>query len=235
MLAAKQFGSDELLNCLLAFLSFSLCASSVYIMNDLIDLARDRAHATKRSRPFASGSLPLSHGLVMAPLFLALAAVLAALVGAQFAAILAVYSVVNVGYSLVIKRKMIIDVVTLACLYGLRLLAGGAATHTPLSEWLVNFAIFIFLSLALVKRCTSSRVSGRPAPAIRPDAAIARRPADAEDAGRHDRHRLHPNLHAVSHSAAVAALYVHPEWLSVIDVVLMYWVRARCSWRIAAR
>src|SRR5205814_7701630 len=138
------FGTDALLSCLLAFFSFSFCASSVYVMNDLVDLGRDRAHATKRTRPFASGAVPLGHGLIMAPLFLAIAGVLAVLVGPEFIAILVLYSIVNVGYSLVIKRKMIIDVVTLACLYGLRLLAGGAATHTPLSEWLVTFAIFIF-------------------------------------------------------------------------------------------
>ncbi len=225
MLAAKQFGAEELLNSFLAFVSFSLCASSVYVMNDLIDLPRDRAHASKRTRPFASGSLPLGHGLVMAPLFLAIAAILAVLVGPKFVAILAVYAVANVAYSLVLKRQMIIDVVTLACLYGLRLLAGGAATHTKLSEWLATFAIFIFVSLALVKRCTEL------------EAKLAAGAGDPPGRG----YRLAdlPMLKMLAattgiasilvftlylNSRAVAALYVHPQWLVAIDVVLIYWV-----------
>jgi 4-hydroxybenzoate polyprenyltransferase/beta-phosphoglucomutase-like phosphatase (HAD superfamily) len=225
MLAAKHFGTEELVNCALAFVSFSLCASSVYVMNDLVDLARDRAHASKRMRPFASGRLPLSHGLIIAPLFLVIAAGLAVLVGAKFSLVLAVYLVINIAYSLAIKRQMIIDVVTLACLYGLRLLAGGAATSTKLSEWLATFAIFIFVSLALVKRCTEL------------EAKLAAHAGDPPGRG----YRLAdlPMLKMLAattgmasilvftlylSSKTVASLYVHPQWLVAVDVVLIYWV-----------
>ena len=225
MLAAKQFGTEEVFNLTLAFVSFSLCASSVYVMNDLVDLGRDRAHASKRHRPFASGRLPLSHGLVIAPVFLMASAALAVLVGPAFLAILALYSVVNVGYSLVIKRKMIIDVVTLAGLYGLRLLAGGAATHTPLSQWLVTFAIFIFVSLALVKRCTELQAKLAASAGDPPgrgyrldDLPMLKILASATGVASILIFTLYLN------SKAVIALYGHPEFLSAIDVVLIYWV-----------
>jgi 4-hydroxybenzoate polyprenyltransferase len=225
MLAAKQFGTDELFNLTLAFFSFSLCASGVYVMNDLIDLARDRAHASKCHRPFASGRLPLSHGLIIAPLFLVTAALLAIPVGAKFYAILAVYLVINIAYSLVIKRQMIIDVVTLACLYGLRLLAGGAATHTRLSEWLVTFAIFIFVSLALVKRCTELEAKLKTSAGDPPgrgyrlaDLPMLKILAAATGIASILIFTLYLN------SGVVAALYIHPRWLSAIDVVLIYWV-----------
>src|SRR5207248_4944721 len=126
------------------------------------------------------------------------------------------YSIVNVGYSLVIKRKMIIDVVTLACLYGLRLLAGGAATHTPLSEWLVTFAIFIFISLALVKRCTeleaklAARARNPPGRGYRlDDLPMLKMLAAATGIASILIFTLYLN------SEAVAALYVHSAWLSV--------------------
>jgi 4-hydroxybenzoate polyprenyltransferase len=225
LLAAKQYGTEELFNLMLAFVSFSLCASSVYVMNDLVDLARDRAHASKRHRPFASGQLPLSHGLVIAPLFLLTAALLAVPVGAKFSAILAAYLLINIGYSLVLKRQMIIDVVTLACLYGLRLLAGGAATHTRLSEWLVTFAIFIFVSLALVKRCTELEAKLKASAGDPPgrgyrlaDLPMLKILAAATGIASILIFTLYLN------SGVVAALYVHPRWLSAIDVVLIYWV-----------
>lgn len=225
MLAAKHFGAEELFNSLLAFFAFSLCASAVYVMNDLVDLARDRAHASKRLRPFASGRLPLSHGLVIAPLFLIVAAGLAAPVGMKFSLVLAAYLVINVGYSLVIKRLMMIDVVTLACLYGLRLLAGGAATHTKLSEWLATFAIFIFVSLALVKRCTeleakqAARAGDPPGRGYRlADLPMLKMLAATTGIASILTFTLYLN------SSAVAALYVHPQWLVAIDVVLIYWV-----------
>src|SRR5207253_1880381 len=95
----------------------------------------------------------LAHGLILAPILLVTAGALGLALNIKFLAILALYLVTNVAYSLVIKRKMMIDVVTLACLYGLRLFAGGAAVGVPLSEWLCTFSIFIFTSLALIKRC----------------------------------------------------------------------------------
>ena len=144
---------QELPDLLVAFLAFSLCASSVYITNDLLDLPGDRDHARKRNRPFASGAVPASHGAAMAIVLLILAFSIAATLSLAFVLSLAVYMVVTSTYSLYLKRKPVIDVIILACLYGMRIVAGGYASGTVLSPWLVGFGIFLFLSLALVKRC----------------------------------------------------------------------------------
>jgi phosphoserine phosphatase len=133
MLSAHRFGLGAFASCCLAFLSFSLCASSVYVLNDLIDLNRDRLHRSKRRRPFAAGKIPILTGLALVPLMLLAAALLALTVNPRFAGVLAVYYAATLAYSLALKRQMMIDVVVLACLYGLRLLAGGAAANVALS------------------------------------------------------------------------------------------------------
>ena len=143
---------DVLQNGLLAFLAFSLCASSVYLLNDMLDLAADRAHHSKCNRPFASGQLSVLFGLLVAPMLLLGAALICLLLPPKFALVLALYYVVTFAYSFLLKRLVMIDVLTLAGLYTVRLVAGAAATAIPLSFWLLMFAIFIFLSLAIVKR-----------------------------------------------------------------------------------
>jgi 4-hydroxybenzoate polyprenyltransferase/phosphoserine phosphatase len=138
---------------LLAFTCFCCCASASYIINDLLDLEADRHHATKRYRPFAAGDLQASTGIVIATVLL-LASFLSAarLLPGAFAAWLALYLMATLGYSLALKRVALVDVVLLAGLYTLRLVAGGAATETPVSAWLAAFSVFFFFSLALVKR-----------------------------------------------------------------------------------
>ena len=136
-----------------AFISFSLIASSVYLTNDLLDLDADRAHPRKRNRPFASGRAKPVVGTALAPLLLLLGGLIALFVGRlEFLGVLVVYYLLTSAYSLSLKRKLIIDVCTLAGLYTLRVIAGGAATGIPLSEWLLGFSVFFFLSLAAVKR-----------------------------------------------------------------------------------
>jgi len=153
-LAAHVFTLEALATTLLAFLSFSLCASSVYLLNDLLDLRSDRQHTTKRRRPFASGAVPVLHGMLLFPALLGASLVLGLQVSREFIAVLGVYYALTLAYSFSLKRGLIIDVVTLACLYGIRLVAGSVALSVPLSEWLVAFSVFVFLSLALVKRAT---------------------------------------------------------------------------------
>jgi len=152
MLAAHQITADSLWKSFLAFFIFSLVASSVYILNDLLDLASDRAHPRKRNRPFATGIIPIAHGTRLAPLLLFAGLVIAFPLGRDFILVMLAYSVVTTIYSLSIKRKIIIDIVTLAGLYTLRIVAGGVATGITLSFWLLAFSIFIFFSLASVKR-----------------------------------------------------------------------------------
>ncbi|MFN7002242.1 MAG: UbiA family prenyltransferase [Roseinatronobacter sp.] len=138
---------------LIAFIAFCLTASAVYIVNDLADLAADRAHKRKRYRPLASGALPVGEALVMAAaLFLSAIALSVLLTPPAFVAVLLVYVVATFAYSLWIKRKLLIDVVALSGLYTLRIVAGAVAAGIVLSTWLLGFSMFLFFSLAAVKR-----------------------------------------------------------------------------------
>ncbi|WP_279483475.1 UbiA family prenyltransferase [Aureimonas sp. SK2] len=141
-----------IVKALLAFVCFSLAASSVYILNDLLDLSADRRHKTKHRRPFASGLVPIPAGLMLAAgLFLSSFAI-SALLPWQFTATLAFYMAATTAYSFALKRMLLIDVLTLAGLYTTRIIAGAVAIQSTESFWLLAFSIFFFLSLALVKR-----------------------------------------------------------------------------------
>ena len=153
LLAAHQLGSiDGLVPVFYAFMAFSLCASSVYVLNDLLDLDSDRQHIRKRKRPFAACAIPLSHGLLMVPLLLGLAFAVSLFLPNRFILVLAAYFVMTLAYSIRLKRQVIVDVMLLAGLYTMRIVAGAAATVITPSFWLLAFSMFIFLSLALVKR-----------------------------------------------------------------------------------
>lgn len=136
----------------LAFISFSLCASSVYLLNDLFDLEADRQHPRKRLRPFASGSLSLLSGLVATPVLLLIAVGLSLLLPPKFQLVLGLYYLSTLAYSYALKRIVMVDVLALAGLYTIRIVAGAAAAAIGLTFWLLLFSIFIFLSLAMVKR-----------------------------------------------------------------------------------
>ena len=137
-----------------AFLAFSLTASATYIVNDLWDLDNDRAHPRKRHRPFASARIPILYGLGAAGSSLAIAIGLALAVSWGFFLMLMVYLAMTSAYSWGLKRYVLIDVLTLSILYTLRILAGAVAINITNSSWLLAFSVFMFLSLALVKRCS---------------------------------------------------------------------------------
>ncbi len=159
LFAAHQFTDPaNWMPLLLAFIAFSLCASSVYIANDLLDLESDRQHPRKRNRPFASGQVPAWQGVLCAPLLLAASAAVAWQVGGGFFAWLSGYFLLTCAYSWLLKRLMLVDCVTLALLYTLRIIAGAAALSMPLSFWLLAFSVFLFLSLAFVKRYAELQV-----------------------------------------------------------------------------
>jgi 4-hydroxybenzoate polyprenyltransferase len=132
--------------------AFSLCASSVYVLNDMLDLEADRAHPRKSKRPFASGDLSLATGLALSPVLLAVAALIAAFLPAKFELALGVYYVLTCAYSTILKRFLLVDAVALAGLYTLRIIGGAGAATVALSFWLLLFSVFLFLSLAFVKR-----------------------------------------------------------------------------------
>ncbi len=153
LLTAFDFADlQKVFAALFAFAAFSLAASASYMANDLLDLENDRAHPRKRSRPFASGRLSIRSGVVTAICALTIALVLASAVSAGFLVILLAYMVLTTAYSLTLKQRPLIDVLTLSLLYTLRIVAGAVAINVVVSSWLLAFSVFTFFSLALVKR-----------------------------------------------------------------------------------
>lgn len=144
---------EKLTTMIVAFFAFSLAASATYIVNDLWDLENDRTHPRKRLRPFANAKLPISHGLVVAASALALAFILAFALPISFVLMLLLYLVLTSAYSWILKEYVLVDVLLLSVLYTLRILAGSVAVGIAVSSWLMAFSVFMFLSLALVKRC----------------------------------------------------------------------------------
>ncbi len=138
---------------LIAALCFSLMASAGYVINDLLDLAADRVHPTKRNRPFAAGVLPIQHGL---PIFVSLvlsSSILAlSCLPLSFVGILWLYLALTLSYSFYLKRRLVLDVIVLAGLYTHRLFAGGLAIGVATTSWLLAFSLFLFISLAFLKR-----------------------------------------------------------------------------------
>jgi 4-hydroxybenzoate polyprenyltransferase len=152
VLLAHDLRPRRLLTAAIAFLSFSFAASATYIFNDLLDIEADRRHRGKHVRPFACGDLSPVHGFALIALFVVLAVIGARLVPPEFSLWLALYVATSLAYTGLLKRIPLVDVLILAGLYTLRLLAGSAATFIPISHWLAGFSFFLFLSLAIVKR-----------------------------------------------------------------------------------
>jgi 4-hydroxybenzoate polyprenyltransferase len=152
LMAHQVWNTAALLSTILAFLCFGLVASSIYILNDLMDLHQDRRHETKRNRPFASGALSVRTGLMILPFSLGGAFLIANQLPAIFSFVMLVYVTMNLGYTFYLKRKLLVDVLSLSGAYTLRILAGNAAASIDVSNWLLAFSVFLFLSLALVKR-----------------------------------------------------------------------------------
>lgn len=143
----------KITSAMLAFLAFSLSASATYIFNDLWDLQTDRAHPRKRLRPLASGQIPIVRAVFVGAIAALCGFYVALHISQGFAVMLLLYFLLTGAYSFRLKRYVLMDVVVLSLLYTLRILAGSVATHIPTSSWLLAFSVFIFLSLALVKRC----------------------------------------------------------------------------------
>ncbi|MFX0541884.1 UbiA family prenyltransferase [Roseovarius sp. S4756] len=225
MLTAHQLDGQTMLLSLLAFICFNLVASSGYVLNDLIDLAADRAHPRKCRRPFASGDIPIAHGTWMAAGLAAAGAILAIAIGGMFPLVMAAYFALSMAYSLNLKRRMVIDICVLAGLYSSRIIAGGFATGIPLSIWLLAFSIFFFLSLAAVKRQAELIDS-----AARGNLAITGRGYEVEDLPIISMIAIASGYVSVLvmmmyvNSPAVMELYAYPEVLWGVCAVLLYWI-----------
>ncbi|WP_085810926.1 UbiA family prenyltransferase [Sphingomonas sp. TZW2008] len=161
LLAAQQITNMDLLTrATLAFVAICAAASFGYGVNDLLDLEADRRHARKRHRPFASGALSIAAGIRLAVLLLVAAIALCLVLPPVFAAVTGLYLAITLAYSIRLKQQVVLDVILLAGLYTIRIIAGAAATGIKPSFWLLAFSMFIFLSLAVVKRCTELRAAG---------------------------------------------------------------------------
>lgn len=228
VLAAHRLkGWDQVALGIAAFLTFSLCASSVYLLNDIVDVEDDKQHPTKRFRPLAAGLLGI-HECVVALVILLFGSFTGALwiLGRDFTLVLSTYFVLTLAYSFVVKRWVVADVVALALLYTLRLIAGSAALRVKPTFWMLAFSTFLFLSLALLKRYSELRrrrqtqVTGR----------VAGRGYDGEDL-----ELLASMGNAAGYlSVLVLALYVQDEstrrlytnpWvIGLVCPLLLYWI-----------
>ena len=226
LLLAHISQPEAWLRVLLGTLLFGLGASGIYVINDLLDLTSDRQHPWKCLRPFASGGISIARGMALGPALLAVGIGLGTLLlGYPFGLALAVYCALSLSYSLVLKRKALIDVFLLTSFYGIRIITGALINHTPLSHWFLIFCMFFFFSLALAKRYS--------------ELMHAKALIDAGNSGRGYRatdSQLLSTMGVASafaaiivfsfytHSPAVTSLYPHPAPLLLIAPMLLYWL-----------
>ncbi|MBU2741632.1 UbiA family prenyltransferase [Acidithiobacillus albertensis] len=210
----------------LAFIAFSLCASSVYMLNDLLDLPADRLHPRKRKRPFASGELPIAQGMFLIPLLLVCAFAIAILwLPLEFLLVLISYYLLTLSYSFWLKAIVLLDAVLLAGLYTVRIIGGVAATRVALSFWLLAFSIFLFFSLALVKRYSELLTLKRSG-----KLTTHGRGYHVEDLVMLMGFGVASGFMAVLVSALyinsdkVRILYQHPAFLWLVSPILLYWI-----------
>ncbi|MEK9280695.1 MULTISPECIES: UbiA family prenyltransferase [unclassified Bradyrhizobium] len=223
-ITAHQMNFATLSYALLAFLAFSACASGAYLMNDLLDLAADRQHPTKRHRALAAGDLPISSALLAIPALWGFAVAASLCISAVFLGVLGAYLATTIAYSLVLKRKMLVDVVTLAGLYSLRIIAGAVGVGVVLSEWLLIFSLFVFTSLALIKRFSelSMRQGAGLADPSNRDYRITDLHVIAAMAAASAMNAVTVFSLYVS-SSAVTPLYSRPWMLWLLNPLLLYW------------
>lgn len=225
---------ESVMQSVTALLSFGLVASGVYVLNDLLDLTPDRQHPRKRKRPFAAGTLPLLHGLMAAPLLTLAGLALSLACNIEFTLVLLVYYVMTLAYSLRLKRVVMVDVVLLAALYTVRIIGGTVAINADLSFWLLAFSMFIFLSLALLKRYTELHAM----------LASGKTKASGRGYAVEDLPLLQSLGGAAGYIAVMVmalyidspqsvALYSNPKLLWLVCPVLLYWVSR--IWVVAHR
>ena len=225
MLAGHRLDAETFGLSLLALIAFSLVASSIYLLNDLLDLRADRAHPRKWKRPIASGLLPIAHASVMAVAVAVVGAALSLLMGWKFFLVVVGYYGITVTYSLFLKRQLIIDICVLAGLYTLRIIAGSVVTGIDLTVWLLAFSLFLFFSLAAVKRQAELVDMNR-----RGELSVAGRGYQVGDLPIVSNIAISAGFLSVLvlalyiNSPGVAELYSQPALLWGICCVLLYWI-----------
>lgn len=235
LMAHKILDTPSLVRAVYALVAWCLCASGIYLLNDIFDLKTDRLHPRKKFRPLAAGTLAIASVWILIPLLiLAGLGIAFFLLPEPFGPALVLYLALTTAYSMYLKRLLMVDVLVLAGLYTLRVLSGGFATGIPVSPWLLAFSMFLFLSLAFVKRYTELR-------AATPDALplASRRNYTIDDT------ELLKNFGTVSgylsvlvlvlyiNSKEVVSLYRQPTILWLVGPCLLYWITR--VWLLAHR
>jgi 4-hydroxybenzoate polyprenyltransferase len=225
MLSYQFLNISSITEAVMAFLAFSLTASGLYIVNDLQDIEADRAHPTKRNRPFASGRLSKNWGISQAVIVLVIAFSIAAYLNPKFLVVQIIYAIISASYSFKLKQVVLLDVSLLAVLYTLRIIAGTFAVSVDLSYWLIVFSIFIFTSLAMVKRVSelyNLKLQGKE--------EVGGRGYTIYD------HEIMSAMGSASgfvsvlvlalyiHDPLTAERYSHPQWLWMIVPSILYWI-----------
>jgi len=233
--AHKLFDRPALGRTAVGFLAFGLVASGVYLLNDLVDLEHDRRHKSKRDRPFASGHLSLAAGAAFIPGLVVAGSTLAWAVSPALLAVVGLYLLITTAYSFALKRIVMLDVLVLALLYTLRVFAGSVTADVVVSKWLLIFSIFLFLSLALIKRLTELQgLRERGAP--RNETGRGYRPEDLEilaSLGAASGYIAVVVLALFVSSDDVTKLYSHPSYLWAACPLLLFWVSR--IWLLAHR
>lgn len=226
LLAAHRWDAPAWAPVALAFVAFGLCASATYLINDLLDLPNDRRHAHKRHRPLAAGRIGIAAAVGLMALMFPAAYALAWAVSPAFLGMLLLYTGITLAYSVQLKRVALLDVLLLSGLYTLRLGAGALAAGVELSNWLLAISLFLFLGLALVKRCAELEE-------VLLDTEVDR----ARGRGYHQDDL--PGLRAMGVASGfltvmVLALYIdsqngrelyaQPEWLWGVAPLLLWWI-----------
>ncbi|HEX3279592.1 MAG TPA: UbiA family prenyltransferase [Pyrinomonadaceae bacterium] len=235
LMAHRIFDTASLVRAVYALVAWCLCASGIYLLNDVFDLKTDRLHPRKKHRPFAAGTISTTTVWILIPLLMiAGLAIGFLLLPEPFGLALVLYLALTTAYSMYLKQLLMVDVLVLAGLYTLRVLSGGFATGIPVSPWLLAFSMFLFLSLAFVKRYTELR-------AVTPESVplASRRNYGVEDT------ELLKNFGTVSgylsvlvlvlyiNSKEVVSLYRQPTILWLVGPCLLYWITR--VWLLAHR
>lgn len=224
LVTSHQWGEQAVfMRTLVTFVSFCLGASAVYAINDCVDVEADRMHPEKQNRPIAAGTVGMTTGILLALFLLLVSFCMASFVGIQIVICIGIYVLITTAYSFALKKRMIVDVITLTCLFMIRIVTGGVAADAPLSQWLFAFGSFTFLSLALAKRYTELVRTQFHSP------EIARRGYRLGDvhfvaaAGLASAFSATLVLSLYLSSDTVAAAYKTPELLWVWLPLILYW------------
>lgn len=225
ILSHSWLNSTAIQFSIFAFLSFGFAASAIYIINDLIDLEDDRKHKTKKYRPLAAGTLSIQYAIILVPVLLLFSFLFATQINSDFVSILISYLVLTTAYSLFLKPIVLVDVITLTSLYTLRIIAGAVAIDVPLSYWLLAFSMFIFLSLALIKRFSELKNL-----ILQGETSILSRGYHVDDLPVISLFGISSGYISVlilvlyTHDLQADTLYSTPNWLWFVAVAVLYWI-----------